>query len=72
MYVCVCKGLNDADINDAIQSGAKRVSEVFRHHGCKAQCGACNQTIKDALGYNNTPNPTQLPHRPLALTITST
>jgi bacterioferritin-associated ferredoxin len=49
MYVCLCTGLNDAAIESAIKSGAKRVSEVFKHHGCKAQCGSCSTTIKDAI-----------------------
>ena len=69
MYVCICKGLNDADIDAAIKSGAKRVSEVFKHHGCKAQCGACNQTIKNAIVCNEASGTNQQAHQPLALAV---
>jgi len=66
MYVCICKGLNDADIDAAIKSGAKRVSEVFKHHGCKAQCGTCAESIKDAIGCDNDAKPAPTRQAPLA------
>jgi len=58
--MCVCTGLNDADIEKAIRSGAKRVSEVFKHHGCKAQCGTCADSIKGAIGCDKDRKPAPL------------
>ena len=41
MYVCNCNGLRQRDAHAAIEAGASRPAEVFRHHGCQAQCAKC-------------------------------
>ena len=41
MYVCNCNGLRQRDARPAIEAGATRPAEVFRHHRCQAQCAKC-------------------------------
>ncbi len=41
MYVCNCNGLRQRDAHAAIEAGASRPAEVFRHHNCQAQCAKC-------------------------------
>ena len=41
MYVCNCNGLRQRDAHAAIEAGASRPAEVFRHHRCQAQCAKC-------------------------------
>lgn len=58
MYVCNCNGIREREVRAAIDAGATRPSEVFRHKGCLAQCAKCvremRQMIRDsreALAY---------------------
>jgi bacterioferritin-associated ferredoxin len=41
VYVCLCNGLTDRQVHDAISSGTARLSEVYAACGCQAQCGHC-------------------------------
>ncbi|MBN9319995.1 MAG: ferredoxin [Caulobacterales bacterium 68-7] len=41
MYVCNCNGLRERQVRAAIDAGASRPAEVFRHHQCQAQCAKC-------------------------------
>ena len=41
MYVCNCNGIRERDVRAAIDAGATRPAEVFRHKGCQAQCARC-------------------------------
>lgn len=49
MIVCLCNGLTDAAVRDAIAGGAKRPKDVYRACGKKAQCGCCTATILSML-----------------------
>jgi bacterioferritin-associated ferredoxin len=49
MYLCLCNGLSDTRIEDAIRAGARRPRDVYRHCGCSAQCGRCTASILGAL-----------------------
>jgi bacterioferritin-associated ferredoxin len=40
MYVCICNGLNDRDI-DTAAAEAETVAQVYRCLGCRPQCGKC-------------------------------
>ena len=58
LYVCNCNGIRERDVRAAIDAGATRPAEVFRHKGCQAQCAKCvcemRQMIQDsreALAY---------------------
>ncbi len=41
MYVCNCNGIRERDVRAAIDQGASRPAEVFRHQGCRPQCAKC-------------------------------
>ena len=41
MYVCNCNGLRERDVRAAIEVGARRPSQVFRHCQERPQCAKC-------------------------------
>ena len=41
MYVCNCNGIRERDAHRAIQAGACRPADIFRHHQCRPQCAKC-------------------------------
>ena len=41
MYVCNCNGIRERDVRAAIDQGATRPVDVFRHADCKPQCAKC-------------------------------
>lgn len=41
MYVCNCNGIRERDVRAAIERGAERPAEVFRHCQGRAQCAKC-------------------------------
>lgn len=41
MYVCLCKGVTDHRIRQAVEEGARSWREVQRETGCGTQCGKC-------------------------------
>jgi bacterioferritin-associated ferredoxin len=46
MYVCLCTGLTNHDIRQAIASGASSVEEVTGRTGAGTHCGACVASVK--------------------------
>ncbi|MBF8222705.1 MULTISPECIES: (2Fe-2S)-binding protein [Halomonadaceae] len=49
MYVCLCKGVNDRAIRDAVEEGARSWREVRERTGCATQCGKCAGTGKGVM-----------------------
>lgn len=45
MYVCLCQGVSDHDIHDAIREGAQTVEAVARCTGAGTRCKSCLPTI---------------------------
>jgi bacterioferritin-associated ferredoxin len=45
MYICLCNGLSDAQVGQAIRDGARRPRDIYAACGCRAQCGGCTRTI---------------------------
>lgn len=45
MYICVCKGISDKQLEDARKS-SKTIKDVCSHLGLGSECGAC---IEQAL-----------------------
>ncbi|HEY2661210.1 MAG TPA: (2Fe-2S)-binding protein [Caulobacteraceae bacterium] len=41
MYVCNCNGIRERDVLAAIDTGAARPAEVFRHCQSRPQCAKC-------------------------------
>lgn len=56
MYVCLCHGVTDRDIREAVCQGASRLRDLSRDLGVGTQCGKCacyaNMVLKDALKEN--------------------
>jgi bacterioferritin-associated ferredoxin len=58
MYVCNCNGIKERDVQQAIDAGAQKPADVFRHCQTAAQCAKCVcdmrcmiQASKEALRY---------------------
>jgi bacterioferritin-associated ferredoxin len=41
MYVCNCNGIRERDVQKAIEAGAEKPADVFRHCQGAAQCAKC-------------------------------
>ena len=41
MYVCNCNGIRERDVHQAIEAGASKPADVFRHCQGVAQCAKC-------------------------------
>jgi bacterioferritin-associated ferredoxin len=50
MYVCLCMGVTDRDIADAIGAGAGSVQEVMQATGAGTRCGSCTPAIASLMG----------------------
>ena len=46
MYVCICQGIPDSQIRDAVFGGASSVREVRKQLGVMSQCGKCGVTTQ--------------------------
>ncbi len=53
MYVCLCKGITDSQIKDAVYGGATDLRQVRKQLGVMSQCGKCGimtkQIVEDTL-----------------------
>ena len=47
MYVCICKGVTDSAIREAVQEGTTTVSGLRERLGCTGQCGKCKQQVRE-------------------------
>lgn len=41
MYVCICNGVTDRQIEEAAANGVRNVAELTMRTGCGATCGSC-------------------------------
>lgn len=41
MYVCICNGVTDHDIRQAVEAGCGSVAELTMRTGAGANCGSC-------------------------------
>ena len=49
MYVCLCKGITDSQINQAIDDGASSMRDIVDQLGVATQCGKCGQCAKQLV-----------------------
>ena len=49
MIICLCNNISDKEIEDAIERGSSKASDVHEALGCKLQCGSCMDYIKDKI-----------------------
>ncbi len=56
MYVCLCKGITDSQIREAVNGGANSLGQVQRELGAATNCGKCAglvaEVIDETLGGN--------------------
>lgn len=56
MYVCLCKGITDTQIKDAINQGACSMRDLRSDLDVATQCGKCARDCKSILLENMTSN----------------
>ena len=49
MILCLCRGVSDREVAEAVQSGASTVAEVRRACGAGMECGTCLADIREHL-----------------------
>lgn len=50
MYVCLCKGITDTQIRDAITDGACSMRDLRERLDVANQCGKCGRECKSIIG----------------------
>lgn len=49
MYVCLCKGVTDSQIRQAVDSGATSLRQVRQQLGVGSQCGKCSCLAREIM-----------------------
>ena len=49
MYVCLCHGVTDHAIREAVDRGVSTFKELSLNTGCATQCGSCAGTAREIL-----------------------
>ena len=49
MYICICKGVTDTAIREAVHQGAGRMRDLKTCLGVSEQCGICACHAKEVL-----------------------
>lgn len=57
MYVCLCKGITDRQIQDEICKGACTMRELYKRLGIASTCGKCGEQTRQLLIQSLSQNP---------------
>lgn len=49
MYICLCQGITDSQIRDAVGGGATSLKQVRNQLGVMNQCGKCGLMTKKVM-----------------------
>ena len=49
MYICLCKGVTDSQIRQAVCQGACSIRELRQRLGVASQCGKCGHCAQSLL-----------------------
>ncbi len=49
MYVCLCRGVTDTHIRQAVAAGARSMRELRMELGVCSSCGRCGQHAREIL-----------------------
>lgn len=49
MYICLCHGVTERAIYDAVDRGVSTYSELSFSTGCGTQCGSCARSARKLL-----------------------
>ena len=55
MYVCLCRGVTESDIQQAVAEGARRMRDLYQRSGVAGQCGGCAGHAQACLRQARTP-----------------
>ena len=56
MYVCICNGVTDSQILEAVANGCRSVAELTMRTGVGAGCGSCLELAAQILEEANSAN----------------
>jgi bacterioferritin-associated ferredoxin len=49
MYICICHGVNETTIRNAVKQGSRTLRELSFQTGCGTQCGNCVPQVQSLL-----------------------
>ena len=49
MYVCICNGVTDREIREAVSRGARTLKDLRRELGVASDCGKCASCANEVL-----------------------
>ena len=49
MYVCLCHGINESTLREAVNNGSRTLRELSFQTGCGTQCGSCVPQVRELL-----------------------
>lgn len=52
MYICICKGITDTSIREAMCDGACCIGDLKKCLGVSTQCGKCECQAQEILNEN--------------------
>ncbi len=53
MYVCICHGVTEKDIQKAAKAGASSMQDIKQMTGCATGCGTCADSALEVLQAQN-------------------
>ena len=56
-YICLCKGITDSQIRQAVAEGAENVRAVRERLGVSTQCGRCACDVREIVNTAVDDNP---------------
>lgn len=57
MYVCLCLGITNATVSEAVAQGASTTRQVAAACGAGSECGRCRRTVRAVIeSLSSTPN----------------
>lgn len=57
MYVCICHGVTEQDIQQAAENGVTSLSQLQAETGCATGCGSCaDVAIQSLMAAQQTPD----------------
>ena len=49
MYICLCKGITDKEIAEAVNNGAESMREIRQQLGVASGCGTCADAAREVI-----------------------
>lgn len=49
MYVCICHGITDRQVREAIDRGARKIRDLRQELGMCSDCGKCGPCAREML-----------------------